>query len=151
MSIVALRPYAPADEAGTIALWHESWRATFPEIDWDARLAWWTARWRDELVGKARIVVAEIEGKLAGFVTIDPASRYLDQIVVGTDFWGQGVAEALLGAARKLSPAGIELHVNRDNARAIGFYRRQGFVVTAETANPLSGKPIYAMRWEPGC
>ena len=144
-----MRPYASRDEAACIALWRRTWAAAYPQIDFAARVAWWRERWRNELVRKASIVVAESDGVLTGFVTIEPATGYLDQIVVAPEAWGGGVAEALLMEARRLSPAGIDLLVNADNERAIRFYRKHGFIVTGADVNPTSGRPVHKMSWRP--
>ena len=77
-----LRPYAAADEEPAIALWLATWKMAYPSIDFDARLAWWRARWRDELVPASQIVVAEEDGAMVGFVTID-GTGYLDQLLRG--------------------------------------------------------------------
>ena len=143
-----LRPYRAADEEVAIELWRRSWQHSYPDIDFSARLSWWRERWRRELVPSAKITLAERAGALVGFVTIDPATGYLDQIVVAPEAWGVDVAEALLAEAKRICPEKIELHVNKDNARAIGFYDKHGFVVTGESSNPLSGRPVFAMRWE---
>jgi len=143
-----LRPYTAADEEVAIELWRRSWQHSYPDIDFAARLSWWRERWRRELVPSAKITLAERADALVGFVTIDPATGYLDQIVVAPEAWGGGVAEALLAEAKRICPEKIELHVNKDNARAIGFYDKHGFVVTGESSNPLSGRPVFAMRWE---
>ncbi len=143
-----LRPYTAADEEVAIELWRRSWQHSYPDIDFAARLSWWRERWRRELVPSAKITLAERAGALVGFVTIDPATGYLDQIVVAPEAWGVDVAEALLAEAKRICPEKIELHVNKDNARAIGFYDKHGFVVTGESSNPLSGRPVFAMRWE---
>ncbi len=143
-----LRPYRAADEEVAIELWRRSWQHSYPDIDFSARLSWWRERWRKELVPSAKITLAERAGALVGFVTIDPATGYLDQIVVAPEAWGVDVAEALLAEAKRICPEKIELHVNKDNARAIGFYDKHGFVVTGESTNPLSGRPVFAMRWE---
>ena len=143
-----LRPYRAADEEVAIELWRRSWQHSYPDIDFSARLSWWRERWRKELVPSAKITLAERADALVGFVTIDPATGYLDQIVVAPEAWGGGVAEALLAEAKRICPEKIELHVNKDNARAIGFYDKHGFVVTGESSNPLSGRPVFAMRWE---
>jgi putative acetyltransferase len=144
-----LRPYAPADEAAAIELWRRTWSQTYPDIDFDARLAWWRKRWRDEILATATVVVAEHDGALIGFVTVDPKTAYLDQIVVAPEAWSSGLAEALLERARELSPAGLALHVNKDNARAIRFYEKHGFVIQGDDVNPKSGRPIYKMSWRP--
>ncbi len=143
-----LRPYTAADEEVAIELWRRSWQHSYPDIDFAARLSWWRERWRKELVPSAKITLAERADALVGFVTIDPATGYLDQIVVAPEAWGVDVAEALLAEAKRICPEKIELHVNKDNARAIGFYDKHGFVVTGESSNPLSGRPVFAMRWE---
>lgn len=146
---LTLRPYTDADEAAAIELWRRTWQQHFPHIDFNARLAWWRERWRQELVPVARIVVAEQHGTLTGFVTVDPATRYLDQIVVAPEAWGSGVASALLDAAKHVSPRGLELMVNKENARAIRFYEKHGFIYTGEGANPVSGRPVNRMAWTP--
>jgi putative acetyltransferase len=144
-----LRPYGPDDEAAAIELWRRTWQRAYPQIDFSARLDWWRMRWRDELVPAAVITVAERDGALLGFVTVDPHSGYLDQIVVAPEAWGSALAAALLDAAKRSAPRGLVLHVNQDNARAIRFYRKHGFVVSGESVNPRSGAPVHEMRWTP--
>jgi putative acetyltransferase len=144
-----LRPYTDADEDAAIELWRRTWQTHFPHIDFNARVAWWRERWRQELIPVACVVVAERDDKLAGFVTVEPATLYLDQIVVAPEHWGSGIADALLDEAKRLSPQGLDLMVNTDNARAIRFYEKHGFVYTGEGANPVSGRPVNRMAWRP--
>jgi len=143
-----LRPYRAADEDAAIALWHRTWQLAYPSIDFAARLEWWRKRWRDELVPAASIVVAERDGAVMGFVTIDGAG-YLDQLVVGPEHWGVGLADALVTEAKRLSPGGVTLKVNADNFRAIRFYERSGFVDVGEDVNPGSSRPVRRMQWKP--
>ena len=143
-----LRPYRPEDEDAAIELWRLTWQQAYPDIDFSARLDWWRERWRNELVAQAQIVVAENAGAMTGFVTVDPKTLYLDQIVVAPEAWGSGTAESLVAEARRLSPQGIDLQVNQDNARAIRFYQKQGFAITGEDKN-ASGRLTYWMKWRP--
>ncbi|WP_426437321.1 GNAT family N-acetyltransferase [Bradyrhizobium genosp. P] len=143
-----LRSYHAADEEAAIELWRLTWQQAYPSIDFNARVAWWRERWRSELVPNAAIVVAEQNGALAGFVTIDSAG-YLDQLVVDPAQWGSPLAGALVDEAKRLSPAGVMLLVNKDNARAIRFYERNGFVHAGEDVNPTSGRPVLRMAWVP--
>lgn len=143
-----IRPYAPSDEAASIDVWHRTWQQAYPQIDFAARLDWWRERWRKELVPKAEIAVAELGGKLIGFVTID-GEGYLDQLVVDPDHWGSDAARLLVDEAKRLSPSGVTLLVNRDNARAIRFYERNGFVHAGDDVNPTSGRPVLKMAWTP--
>jgi putative acetyltransferase len=144
---LTLRPYTDADEDAAIELWRRTWQHHFPQIDFNARLAWWRERWKQELVPVAQIVIAERAGTLIGFVTVDPATRYLDQLVVAPEHWGTGVSAALLDEAKRLSPAGIELMVNKENARAIRFYEKHKFKYLREDMNPVSGRPVNRMGW----
>jgi putative acetyltransferase len=142
-----LRPYHPTDEDAAIALWLETWQQAYPAIDFTARVAWWRKRWRAELVPNASIVVAEQADAMVGFVTID-ATGYLDQLVVAPGHWGSNLGNALVDEAKRLSPDGIKLLVNTDNARAIRFYERNGFVHAGEDVNPTSGRPVLRMAWK---
>jgi putative acetyltransferase len=144
-----LRPYQAADEDTAIELWRRTWQIAYPRLDFTARLDWWRERWRGELTATATITIAESRGQLVGFVTVDPRTGYLDQIVVAPEAWGSPIARALLAEAKRLSPEGLDLAVNADNGRAIRFYEREGFVVTGTDANPRSGAPINKMAWRP--
>ena len=143
-----LRPYTAADKDGTIALWRDTWQQAYPSIDFAARETWWRERWDKELVPNARIVVAEQDGALTGFVTID-GEGYLDQLVADPAHWGSDAARLLVDEAKRLSPDGVTLLVNTDNARAIRFYRRNGFLDAGGDVNPTSGKPVLRMEWKP--
>jgi putative acetyltransferase len=147
MSICHLRPYRAEDENAAVALWLETWRHAYPSIDFAARLDWWRQRWRSELVPKAAIIIAERQGAPVGFVTID-ASGYLDQLVVAPAHWGSEIATALVDEAKRRSPGGITLLVNKDNARAIRFYERNGFAHAGDDVNPTSGRPVLKMEWK---
>ena len=145
---ITLRDYRPDDEEAAIALWQRTWQLAYPAIDFAARLAWWRERWRTELVPGARIVVAKVADDMTGFVTIDDEG-YLDQLVVAPEAWGSATATLLVDAAKRLAPQGITLLVNEDNLRAIGFYRKCGFADEGDDVNPVSGRPVKRMRWQP--
>jgi putative acetyltransferase len=144
-----LRPYEPVDEDAAIELWRRTWQQHYPQIDFTARVAWWRERWRNELLPVATIMVAEHDSALVGFVTVDPKTRYLDQIVVAPEAWGSDVASALIAEARRLSPSGLDLKVNADNARAVRFYEKHGFTITGNDVNPRSSALVHTMSWRP--
>ena len=91
---ISLRPYEAADEAAAVALWLRTWQAAYPELDFAARLDWWRTRWRYELVPSSAITIADDAGAVIGFVTVDPVTNYLDQLVVAPERWGFGVGTA---------------------------------------------------------
>ncbi len=146
---ISLRAYQADDEDASIALWLRTWQVAYPSIDFATRVDWWRERWRSELLPVAAIVIAETGENMVGFVTIDAATRYLDQLVVAPEYWGSGVSDALIREAKRLSPTGIDLDVNIDNARALAFYDKCGFGVASEGKNPITGRPIYRMSWRP--
>jgi putative acetyltransferase len=144
-----LRPYTAADEDAAIELWRRTWSKHYPHLDFNARQPWWRERWRNELVPVACIVLAELSGMIVGFVTVDPKSKYLDQIVVAPEHWGSEIANLLLTEAKRLSPQGLDLLVNKDNYRAIRFYEKHSFSYAGEDKNPVSGLPVSRMAWRP--
>jgi putative acetyltransferase len=146
---ISLRAYQADDEDASVALWLRTWQATYSEIDFAKRLDWWRARWRNELLPVAEVVVAEAKGAMIGFVTIDTMTGYLDQLVVAPEHWGSGAGLALINEAKRRSPAGVDLDVNVDNARARAFYGKCGFAVTGDGENPITGRPIHRMSWRP--
>lgn len=143
-----LRPYRESDEDTAIELWQRTWQLAYPSIDFAARVQWWRERWRNELIPAAQVIVAEQAGTMLGFVTID-AKGYLDQLVVAPEQWGSLLATALVDEAKRLSPDGVTLLVNKDNARAIRFYARNGFAHAGEDVNPTSGRAVLRMEWKP--
>lgn len=146
---IRLRPYVAADEDAAIALWQRTWQIAYPQIAFGKRLDWWRGRWRDDLVPVATIVIAERDGAMIGFVTIDQKTGYLDQLVVAPEFWRSGIGNILVDEAKRLSPEKIELHVNQDNERAIALYKKVGFSIIGESVSKHSGLPLYVMTWRP--
>jgi len=149
MPQITLRPYAAADEDAAIELWRRTWAHHYPHIDFSARVPWWRERWRKELVPVAHIMLADRGDVLVGFVTVDPKTMYLDQIVVAPEQWGSDAALVLLKEAKRLSPKGLDLLVNKDNFRAIRFYEKHGFAYAGEDKNPVSGIAVNRMAWRP--
>ncbi|MFK8250311.1 GNAT family N-acetyltransferase [Ancylobacter terrae] len=145
-------PKVPAHLPEMIDLWVAGWSATLPAIDFEARRGFIVDHLAAlEAAGAAtRLAFDAGNGTLAGFVVVDPATGYLDQLAVSPTWWGSGVAAALLAEARRLSPAGLLLDVNRDNPRAVRFYEREGFQRTGESTNPRSGLPIWRYEWQVG-
>jgi putative acetyltransferase len=144
-----LRRREEADLPAMLDLWVASWRATYPEIDFEARREWI----------RRQIATLEAEGAvticlfapnmraLAGFVVIHPQTGWLDQICVGPEYFGAGFGELLMSAAAAASPGFLRLDVNADNARAIRFYEHKGFMQIGRGANTLSGRATIMMEW----
>lgn len=118
-----------------------------PEIDFSARRDWFIAHMQAlEAAGALTVCAFDGAEELIGFVNVDPATSYLDQLAVAPQAKGQGVAHLLLEAARRISPLGLTLDVNQENPRALRFYEGQGFVKIAEAINPRSGLKTWRMQ-----
>ncbi len=130
----------PLDMEPLVDLWVASWQEAMPAIDFSARRSWLT----DHLVGleaQGAITICAVDPtrRLVGFVTLDPATGWIDQLAVAPAAKGGGAALALLDEARRLSPRGLSLDVNVDNPRALRFYEREGFERIGAGVNPRSG------------
>ena len=145
-----LRLRVEDDWPSILDVWVASWRATYPEIDFEERRDWLMRHVRDlEAVGAVTLCLFDAGPTLAGFVVINPSDGWLDQICVAPDRFGGGLGGSLLSAARNVSPSVIRLDVNADNVRAIRFYERDGFSRVGRGANTLSGRETIMMEWRP--
>jgi len=145
---VIVRPMRPEDLAETLDMWVAAWQAAYPHIDFAARRGWTKDRIAELERTGSHTLIALRGNRIIGALVVNPRTGYLDQIVVATADQGHGIADILLAEARRISPAALDLHVNQDNARAIRFYEKHGFVTVGEDVNPRSGAPIYRMRWQ---
>jgi len=145
---VRIVPCRPALKPALADLWVAAWGRAYPIYDFETRRGWLLDRIAVMEADRTAILVA-LDGEIpAGFVTVHPETGWIDQMLVGIAHQGQGVADALMAAAKRQRPAGLTLDVNADNARAIAFYRRQGFVRTGGRINE-QGRPIDLMAWAP--
>ena len=146
MTGLRLRREAPGDRPALLRVWTQAWTATFPEIDFEARLPWFEVHLTSlEMQGAVTTLAIDAAG-LAGFSVFDPRSGEMDQLCVAPRAQGSGVADVLMNALKAQAPR-VALTVNADNHRALRFYAREGFQVTGESLNPRSGLPIVAMEW----
>jgi putative acetyltransferase len=144
-----LRPYRLDDYEHAIGVWLRAWQRAMPEIAFAERLEWWRDRWQRELVPNNAIIIAESDGALTGFLVINRATGWLDQIAIEPLRWGDGIADALVAEAKRISPGGVRLDVNQSNKRAVRFYERAGFVRVGAGVNERSGEATYLYEWRP--
>ncbi len=148
MSEILLRSSEVRDRPALIDLWVAAWNAAMPAIDFEARQAWFEDHMDGlESAGARTIVAEDLGGAPIGFLTIDPADGYLDQLVVAPAAQGRGIGRRLIAEARRLSPGRLALQVNQDNWSAVRFYEREGFRTTGSGSNSRSGLPVWHMEW----
>ena len=92
---------------------------------------------------QAAVLVAEFEGRLVGMLTVQilvstaqgGAVGLVEDVVVDAAHRGRGIGEAMLAYLRHWSRqrglSRLQLLADRDNLRALEFYRKQGWTTTA--------------------
>jgi ribosomal protein S18 acetylase RimI-like enzyme len=146
--VVEFRDATPADAPAIAEVQVAAWRVAYRGLLPDAVLAALsvpegTRRW-DEILSAAAprtgtVLVVAGEAVL-GFAATGPADGtvgrlyaiYLDPALVGTGL-GHRLHTAAVGRLRAAGFTAAELWVLHDNARALRFYRREGWVDTGRT------------------
>ncbi|WP_336491561.1 GNAT family N-acetyltransferase [Methylobacterium nigriterrae] len=82
------------------------------------------------LLRHSEALLAEIEGKVIGFIAVDDEG-YISALYVDRPHAGRGVGSALLQAAQDHHDS-LGLHVFAENISAVQFYRARGFAVVGE-------------------
>jgi ribosomal protein S18 acetylase RimI-like enzyme len=163
----SLRDACPADARAVAALHVVSWqvacRGHLPDhyldtLSVDERVATWEAYLGDGAAG--RMVVAEVEAELVGFVAFGPSvdadvgasTGEITTLYVGPDRWGSGAGRALMGhACHRLAADGFDratLWVLGTNHRARGFYQRLGWsVVEGVRSQEFGGQVVTDYRY----
>ena len=85
---------------------------------------------RTTLIPRGTVTVAEIESKVAGFISTsnDGSCRWVDHLYVTPELLGKGVGSRLLAQALATLKKPIRLYTFQDNLAARDFYARHGFV-----------------------
>jgi putative acetyltransferase len=143
-----VRPRAEGDVDAIVDVWVASWQETLPQIDFSVRRDWLITH-IGQLESSAAVTICAIDpaNKMVGFVIVEPATGWLDQIAVAPTAKGTGAAKLLLEEARRLSPQCLALDVNVENPRARRFYEKEGFVTIGEGVNPMSGLKTLRLLW----
>ncbi|MEN7549550.1 N-acetyltransferase [Rapidithrix thailandica] len=89
--------------------------------------------------------VYEENEKILGFVSLNKGE--LAAIFIDPSQQKKGIGKALLTQARSLREK-LTLKVFKENTAAKAFYLKQGFVVTSEQTDPMTGHPELVMTWE---
>lgn len=151
MTQPTIRPYRPEDLDPVVDLWFDSWHAAFPDLThFEPKAEWWR-RFAEEIAVEDRIFVAEVDGGLAGFLSLTTrdGAGYVREIFVAPAYQRRGVGSALMALAKQLYPAGLSLHTLQRNIQAAAFYEKHGFIVASRGIGRV-GLPNARYRWTPG-
>ncbi len=99
-----LRPATPADAAATAAIYNHEVTTSTVTFDLVTRTVEEQADWLGARAGALEVVVAEVDGAIAGFASLSPyrdrpayRTTVEDSVYVHADHRGTGVGRALLG------------------------------------------------------
>lgn len=148
MLAVTIRPFRP-DELEVVArLWQDTILTTVDYVPlirtytWEGNLAYFAAN----VAAKFDIWVAQVDGKLAGFIAL--RDGVIDELFVDVGLHRQGVGTALLDHAKQLSPDGLTLMAFQQNTQARAFYEKHGFAaVRFGISPPPESVPDVEYRW----
>ena len=80
------------------------------------------------LIAGEDVLVARIDGAVAGFVSVWPREGFIHHLYVAPAWQGRGIGAALLARCERDHGLPLALKCVQANARARRFYERNGFV-----------------------
>ncbi|MBZ7921338.1 GNAT family N-acetyltransferase [Ensifer adhaerens] len=135
---MTIRPWRPEEGDRLLAIWLAASRIGHPFLG-EARLVEQQQVVRDTYLPMADNWVAEIDGKVVGFIGL--IESFIGGLFVDPDIRGSGIGRALVeDAASRLGQ--LEVSVYADNQAAVDFYHRRGFVETTRKETDDEGLPF---------
>lgn len=80
-----------------------------------------------DLLQDEEIQVCEVDGKIAGFISVYPQQSFIHHLYVQSDFQGRGVGRILLDCIRNKYEKPLSLKCECCNTEALSFYRKMGW------------------------
>jgi len=91
--------------------------------------------------------VYESDGRVVGFMTLNPAKQYILELFVDSASQGKGAGTALIKVAKSLHPY-LYTHVYREKVPALRFYERQGFLCYGTHPEESTDQIKLVMKWK---
>ena len=138
-----IRAFQPADLNSVCALWlaanlqahsfipAEYWKRNFKSVK--------------EALLLAEVYVYEYDTEIQGFIGLN--DEYVEGIFVSGEMQSQGIGKILLNYAKDKRNK-LHLNVYQKNARAISFYKREGFEIQHSGLDEATGEKDYVMTWQ---
>ncbi|MBU9810833.1 N-acetyltransferase [Rahnella sp. C60] len=140
-----IRAARPADTEAILMLWLRSSllsHAFIAESYWIESLQ----MVREDFLPKARTWVdCDENDQVCGFISV-LNQQFIGALFVEASHYGDGTARRLMAAAKEAYPV-LLLEVYQQNHRAVSFYRKENFEITANTRHPGTDLPTYILRW----
>ena len=107
--------------------------------------------WKDnidlvkEMLPQAEVYVYENDCLIEGFIGLN--DEYVEGIFVSGKMQSQDIGKILLNYAKDKRNK-LHLNVYQKNARAISFYKREGFEIQHSGLDEATGEKDYVMTWQ---
>ena len=98
-----------------------------------------------EMLPQAEVYVYENDCQIEGFIGLN--DEYVEGIFVSGEMQSQGIGKILLNYAKDKRNK-LHLNVYQKNARAISFYKREGFEIQHSGLDEATGEKDYVMTWQ---
>ena len=98
-----------------------------------------------EMLPQAEVYVYENDCQIEGFIGLN--DEYVEGIFVSGEMQSQGIGKILLNYAKDKRNK-LLLNVYQKNARAISFYKREGFEIQHSGLDEATGEKDYVMTWQ---
>lgn len=140
-----LRASRPEDGAALLDLWRLSVDATHDFLSAEDRKAI-DAEVCDFLPHAPVTVAVDENDRLCGFMLID--GTHMEALFIDPDVRGTGIGRQLLQHAVSLYGS-LSTDINMQNAQAVGFYQRMGFIETGRSEVDSQGRhyPLIHLRY----
>jgi len=145
------RPFQPSDLEQVIGVYRAAIHTLAAPFYTAEELAAWAPqqmdadKWRQRLAS-VRVIVAEVDGTIAGFLTYD-VTGHIDMLFIHPRFARQGLATRLyLDAEAELRKAPMSTVFTEASLAARPFFERHGFQVDAEEFSECRGQKLHRFR-----
>jgi GNAT superfamily N-acetyltransferase len=143
-----IRAYFQTDFDAVTWLWRRARLQAFPEFEQRHSHTYEEDRayFRANILPQNQIWVAELDGRLAGFMA--QREDFIDQLYVDPDFQHRGIGTRFLALARRNSPSSLYLYTLEVNTNGRAFYAKNGFrAVKFSLSPPPENEPDIEYRW----
>lgn len=129
---IQIRPYQEADRPFLRTLYLASRKAAWTWLDSSD----WKLEDFDRAVIGEKVIVAERDGKIVGFASIELHDNFLHNLFVDPEFQGQGVGSHLIGVVEQNFTRTGALKCLTKNEKSIAFYQHRGWEIIASGESP---------------
>jgi len=101
---------------------------------------------KGEFLPQSENYIYESDNEIKAFVSVID-DYFIGALFVSSDCQGQGIGQNLIDYCKEMH-SHLEVAVYKDNASAIGFYKKLGFSIEKEQTNSSSKHSEYIMSWK---